>query len=106
ENMAEEVWNCVEMYGLEEKVHTFVMDNASNNDTLMENIAIKCAAAEISFDATDARIRCMPHTAHLAAIKLLEAIGAISKSTRKKAEGKLAAYQDAVTAPIAREHDD
>lgn len=39
-------------------------------------------------------------------VQLLEAIGAISKSTRKKAEGKLAAYQDAVTAPIAREDDD
>jgi hypothetical protein len=50
----------------------FVMDNVSNNDTLMENIAIKCAAADISFDATDARIRCMPHTAHLAAIKVTD----------------------------------
>jgi hypothetical protein len=47
------------------------MDNASNNDTLMENIAIKCATADIPFDATEARIRCMPHTAHLAAIKVI-----------------------------------
>ncbi|KAJ6626015.1 hypothetical protein B0H10DRAFT_1659576, partial [Mycena sp. CBHHK59/15] len=70
ENMAKEVWNCIEMYDLEEKVHTFVMDNTSNNDTLMENITIKCAMADIPFDATDTRIRCMPHTAHLAAIKV------------------------------------
>ncbi|KAJ7102799.1 hypothetical protein C8R44DRAFT_746776 [Mycena epipterygia] len=65
----------------------------------------------------------MPHTAHLAAIKvcievitaftqnsfvlkLLEAIGAISKSAHKKSEGKSASYQDAVTAALAREHDD
>ncbi|KAJ7440853.1 hypothetical protein FB451DRAFT_951830, partial [Mycena latifolia] len=100
ENMAAEVWNCIELYGLEEKVHAFVMDNASNNDTLMESFVIKCAAADIPFDATEARIRCMPHTAVLATIKLLEAIGAISKSTRKKAESKLTAYQDAVTAPL------
>jgi hypothetical protein len=37
---------------------------------------------------------------------LLEAIGAITKSTRKKAEGKSSSYQDAVTAPLAREDDD
>ncbi|KAJ6472271.1 hypothetical protein DFH09DRAFT_890186, partial [Mycena vulgaris] len=106
ENMAEEVWKTIEMYGLEGRVLTFVMDNASNNDTLMDNIAIKCAAADIIFDPTEARIRCMPHTAHLAAIKLLEAIGAISKSASKRAEGRLAAYQEAVSAPLAREQDD
>jgi hypothetical protein len=50
---------------------SFVMDNASNNDTLMEHIEIKCASAGIPFDATEARVRCMPHTAHLAAIKVL-----------------------------------
>ncbi|KAJ7640915.1 hypothetical protein B0H17DRAFT_895324, partial [Mycena rosella] len=100
ENMAEEVWNCIEKYGLEGRILSFVMDNASNKDTLMDTIAIKCAAADIDFDATEARIRCMPHTAHLAAIKLLEAIGAISKSTRKMAEGRLAVYQDAMTAPL------
>ncbi|KAJ7938837.1 hypothetical protein B0H13DRAFT_1851417 [Mycena leptocephala] len=60
----------------------------------------------IPFDPVTARIRCMPHTAHLAAIKLLEAIGAISKSARKKAEGKGASYQDSVTASLAREDDD
>ncbi|KAF8209175.1 hypothetical protein K438DRAFT_1573231, partial [Mycena galopus ATCC 62051] len=83
-----------------------VMDNASNNDTLMEHIAIKCSVADIAFDPVEARIRCMPHTAHLAAIKLLEAIGAISKSSRKKAEGRQTAYQDAVTAPLGRQYDD
>jgi ribosomal protein L12E/L44/L45/RPP1/RPP2 len=37
---------------------------------------------------------------------LLEAIGVISKSARKKAAGKSASYQDAVTAPLAREDDE
>ncbi|KAJ7343957.1 hypothetical protein DFH08DRAFT_701987, partial [Mycena albidolilacea] len=82
------------------------MDNASNNDTLMDHLAIKFAAVDITFDPIAARIRCMPHTAHLAAIKLLEAIGAISKSSGKKAGGRQTSYQDAVTAPLAREHDD
>lgn len=46
------------------------MDNAPNNDTLVEHLALKCAVAGIRFDATAARIRCMPHTGHLAAIKV------------------------------------
>jgi hypothetical protein len=46
------------------------MDNASNNDTLMDNLAIKFAAVDITFDPIAAQIRCMPHTAHLAAIKV------------------------------------
>ncbi|KAJ7168440.1 hypothetical protein C8R46DRAFT_811510, partial [Mycena filopes] len=95
ENMAEEVWKCVEMYGLEGRIQTLVMDNTSNNDTLMENLAIKCAAADIPFDPAEARIRCMPHTAHLAAVKLLEAIGAVNKSKSRKVS-----YQDSVTAPL------
>ncbi|KAK7001098.1 hypothetical protein R3P38DRAFT_2796132 [Favolaschia claudopus] len=93
ENMAEE------LFGVN-------MDNASNCDTLVDCLAVKLNNAGIPFDALAARIRCMPHTAHLSAIKLLEAIGVISKSTRKKAEGKAALYQDSVTASLAREDDE
>ncbi|KAJ7111034.1 hypothetical protein C8R44DRAFT_532496, partial [Mycena epipterygia] len=82
------------------------MDNTFNNNTLMRCLALKFEYVQIVFDPVAARIRCMPHTAHLAAIKLLEAIGAISKSAHKKSEGKSASYQDAVTAALAREHDD
>lgn len=99
------------------------MDNAFNNNTLMRCLALKFEYVQVVFDPVAARMRCMPHTAHLAAIKvrievitaftqnsfvlkLLEAIGAISKSAHKKSEGKSASYQDAVTAALAREHDD
>ena len=47
-----------------------MMDNASNNDTLMEALAIKCHEAGMEFSASDSRMRCMPHTIHLAAIKV------------------------------------
>jgi hypothetical protein len=48
----------------------FMMDNASNNDTLVENIEKRCEKEGIPFDAIYARLRCMPHTVHLAAIKV------------------------------------
>ena len=47
-----------------------MMDNASNNDTLMEGLESKCREAGIEFSASDSRMRCMPHTIHLAAIKV------------------------------------
>jgi len=47
-----------------------MMDNASNNDTLMEALESKCHEAGMEFSASDSRMRCMPHTIHLAAIKV------------------------------------
>lgn len=46
------------------------MDNAANNDTMIDHLAVKFELAGIAFKATAARIRCMPHTAHLSAIKV------------------------------------
>ena len=46
------------------------MDNASNNNTLMTSLESRCQQQGISFSAQDARMRCMPHTIHLAAIKV------------------------------------
>ncbi|KAJ7640480.1 hypothetical protein DFH06DRAFT_1000691, partial [Mycena polygramma] len=106
ENLADAVWKTVELYGLQGRIISFVMDNASNNDTMTQHFQQKCEEEGIEFDAEEARIRCMPHTAHLAALKLLEAIGVINKADKKKAEGRAAAYQDAVSAPLAREYDD
>lgn len=46
------------------------MDNASNNNTLMTSLESRCGQRGISFSAQDSRMRCMPHTIHLAAIKV------------------------------------
>jgi hypothetical protein len=46
------------------------MDNASNNDTLIASFAQRCDAESITFSAKDARMRCMPHTVHLAALQV------------------------------------
>ena len=46
------------------------MDNATNNNTLMTSLERRCEEQGIPFSAQDARMRCMPHTIHLAAIKV------------------------------------
>ncbi|KAI0294735.1 hypothetical protein BC826DRAFT_1104496 [Russula brevipes] len=42
---------------------------------------------------------------HLAAIKLLEGIGAISKAEGKKAAMRGSNYQDTIATPLSSEHD-
>jgi hypothetical protein len=53
-----------------QKVIAFVMDNATNNDTLIAAIERRCDEAKVYFSAMESRLRCMPHTVHLAAIKV------------------------------------
>jgi len=98
-----------------------MLDNASNNNTMVKSIKEQAALEGIKLDAAWARLRCMPHTIHLAAIKvnwyhhrypwltgfqLLEAIGAVSKSDSQKATSRNGNYQDSATAPLNRAHDD
>ncbi|KAI0685700.1 hypothetical protein BC835DRAFT_1289628, partial [Cytidiella melzeri] len=47
------------------------MDNASNNDTLMHSLEERCIEQGIDFSASEARMRCMPHTIHLVALKAI-----------------------------------
>lgn len=47
-----------------------MMDNASNNDTMIEAIESRCHEAGVKFSARKSRMRCMPHTIHLAALKV------------------------------------
>jgi hypothetical protein len=52
------------------KIIAIVMDNAMNNDTMMVAIQRRCHEAKVYFSAVESRLRCMPHTVHLAAIKV------------------------------------
>ena len=45
-------------------------DNESNNDTMLSYIQTQMVANNIDFIATKARMRCMPHTIHLAVMKV------------------------------------
>ncbi|KAF8076999.1 hypothetical protein FPV67DRAFT_1407184, partial [Lyophyllum atratum] len=106
ENMAEAVWGTMKLYGLIGRVIAFVMDNATNNDTMVASIENLCRENAIPFSASDARMRCMPHTVHLSALKLLQAIGAISKAEKRKAASRSGHYQEEVAVPLDREADD
>lgn len=87
-NLAAAVWSTMELYGLEGrvsfpihmgckytitdqalKVLAINCDNASNNDTMMEELEKISTSKGYPFDATEARLRCMPHTVHLAALE-------------------------------------
>lgn len=46
-----------------------MLDNATNNDTMVQGLE-RCAHDEgIAFNADWARLRCLPHIIHLAAVK-------------------------------------
>lgn len=49
-----------------------MMDNASNNDTLVESLVRRAAAEGIFLDGKMIRLCCMPHTTHLVALKVRE----------------------------------
>ncbi|KAJ7608081.1 hypothetical protein DFH06DRAFT_1018081, partial [Mycena polygramma] len=78
-----------------------------SDDTMMEAIQRKCREAGIKFDAKKSRMRCTPHTVHLAALKLLEAVGALTKDEAKKSEtrSRRGAYQETATQPDGVEAD-
>ncbi|KAF8071964.1 hypothetical protein FPV67DRAFT_1560685 [Lyophyllum atratum] len=103
--MADIVWSTLELYGIQNKIMAIMMDNASNNDTMMDAIEARCLDVGIDFSATQARMRCMPHTIHLACIKLLEGIGLITKETGKRASSSRENYQDNINASLDREDD-
>ncbi|KAJ7933094.1 hypothetical protein B0H13DRAFT_1507364, partial [Mycena leptocephala] len=87
------------------QITAFVMDNATNNDTMVEAFASRCRSIGIPLFSRHARMRCMPHTIHLAALKLLEAIGALTKDEKKKAKSRSTAYQDAAIESLSHVQD-
>jgi hypothetical protein len=85
--MANAVWKSLNQYNLigrvredfhcittclqpDTQITAFVMDNATNNDTLVDHFASKCAAEGISFSVQNGRMRCLPHIIHLAALEV------------------------------------
>ena len=100
----------------------FMLNNASNNDTFVDGIKLRCDKAGIPFNEKWARLWCMPHMIHLAAIKLyaksffnaklkkiqqlLEAIGAVLATESKKAMLCGGNYQECLTAPLSNTADE
>ncbi|KAJ7321010.1 hypothetical protein DFH08DRAFT_671327, partial [Mycena albidolilacea] len=103
ENMAAAVWDTVQNFGIAGRITAFVVDNATNNDTMVEAFERRCHEKDIPFLCRDARMRCMPHTIHLSALKLLEAIGMLTKEETKKSKSRDTVYQDAATESLSDE---
>ncbi|KAH9915977.1 uncharacterized protein BXZ73DRAFT_54055, partial [Epithele typhae] len=70
ENLADSVWHTMSTYGLKGRVIAINSDNATNNDTMMTGIEARCKKENIPFSAKAARMRCIPHTIHLAALQV------------------------------------
>ena len=47
-----------------------IADNASNNNTMMEELETLFHKVAIPFSAKTSRLRCTPHTVHLSAMKV------------------------------------
>jgi hypothetical protein len=56
------------------KIGHFTLDNAANNKTMMESLARKLEAHEISFDAVDHQIMCFAHVIDLASGHVIRGI--------------------------------
>ncbi|TBU21256.1 hypothetical protein BD311DRAFT_632880, partial [Dichomitus squalens] len=101
-NMADVLWRTMGVYGLKDRVLAINCDNATSNDTLLEEIEMLCLENDIPFSAADARMRYLPHTIHLSTMEILMALGVVNKGTSSKSRDN---YQDSVTAPVDREYD-
>jgi hypothetical protein len=55
------------------KVGHFTMDNASNNETMMQYLETKLRGREIAFDARDRRIMCFAHVVDLCSGRVVSA---------------------------------
>ncbi|KAK0454238.1 uncharacterized protein EV420DRAFT_1645133 [Desarmillaria tabescens] len=107
ENIAEVVWDTLVKYSLVGHVMAFMMDNVTNNDTMVKAIKQRCREQAIPFSARNSCLHCMLHTVHLTVVKLLEGIGAISKDDGKKAKNShTSSYQDSISAPLDASHND
>lgn len=74
--MAEAVWETLKRYKIEDRIMAIMADNASNNDTMIDEIVALAREDEkaIELNAQWIRMRCMPHTVHLAALKVCSSI--------------------------------
>lgn len=53
------------------KAGHFTLDNAGNNDTTMQELAIRLHSREIEFDARDRKLMCFPHVVNLSSGRVI-----------------------------------
>ncbi|THH15387.1 hypothetical protein EUX98_g9474 [Antrodiella citrinella] len=72
ENLEKEFFKIIEEYGIEKKIGQVTMDNASNNNTLMEALERELLKRGIPFHRDGNRVRCFPHIINITVQAILE----------------------------------
>ncbi|KAG8729906.1 hypothetical protein FRC10_003305 [Ceratobasidium sp. 414] len=81
-NIGQALFDVLQESNIAEKVGHITLDNASNNNTLMQELAAALGARGIEFDAQRNRIRCFPHVMNLAVNEILKSLVATAASFR------------------------
>ncbi|SCO88905.1 uncharacterized protein FRV6_13033 [Fusarium oxysporum] len=102
ENIAAEILEIIRSFSIEDKVGYFTLDNASNNETAMSEIA-----EELKFDPVQRQVRCMGHILNLVVKSLLfgKDVDAFEKSLVKEEPLARASYDQWMRkGPIGKAH--
>ena len=64
-NQASHFWEVVKDFAITHHIGYFTLDNASNNDTALEEISLRLSYLNISFNPVKHRLRCFGHVINL-----------------------------------------
>lgn len=73
--LAESFWNVLVDYGITEKLFSLTTDNASNMDTMLDELENIAETNGIHFDAANFRVRCFAHILNLCCKDIICTIG-------------------------------
>lgn len=82
-NMAQLVVQTLEFYSLVNKLFCVTTDNASNNDTMVEELSDALWQRGVNWDATTHHIRCLAHIINLVVQALVQSLNVDAKSPFK-----------------------
>lgn len=74
-NIAKSFWDVLLDYGIVEKLLSVTTDNASNMDTLFEELERLAEEYGIEFDSKDFRVRCFAHILNLSSRDMINTVG-------------------------------
>lgn len=74
-NIAKSFWDVLLDYGIVEKLLSVTTDNATNMDTMFEELEKLAAAFGVPFDSKNFRVRCFIHILNLASRAMINAVG-------------------------------
>lgn len=80
-NIAKSFWDVLLDYGLVEKLLSVTTDNATNMDTLFEELEILFEAYGIIFDSKNYRVRCFAHIMNLSSRDMINSVGDGDRAT-------------------------